>query len=136
MAERGWKPVSANFLQSNGVATHWPAYEAGCINAGLPALRADWRSLVELIVDALGWRDLVDLTQLRAVFHDLEGRGRKRCTLMRDILEARGVDHHPGDGDEGSGNRRLTQPVTSTRGSPARSHSRVHSRVLRCVCVL
>lgn len=49
-AERGWKPVSANFLQSNGVATHWPAYEQGCVNAGLPALRADWRVCKSIFV--------------------------------------------------------------------------------------
>ena len=49
-AERGWKPVSANFLQSNGVATHWPAYEKGCTNARLPALRADWRVCKSIFV--------------------------------------------------------------------------------------
>ena len=49
-AERGWKPVSANFLQSNGVATHWPAYEQGCTNARLPARRADWRVCKSIFV--------------------------------------------------------------------------------------
>ena len=49
-AQRGWKPLSANFLQSNGVATHWPMYEQGCSIAGLPALRADWRVCKSIFV--------------------------------------------------------------------------------------
>ena len=49
-AARGWKPMSANFLQSNGVATHWPAYEQGCVNGGRPALRADWRVCKSIFV--------------------------------------------------------------------------------------
>jgi alkanesulfonate monooxygenase SsuD/methylene tetrahydromethanopterin reductase-like flavin-dependent oxidoreductase (luciferase family) len=42
-AERGWTPISANFLQPPWVASHWPMYEAGCIRAGRKARRADWR---------------------------------------------------------------------------------------------
>ncbi len=49
-AERGWSPVSANFLQSNGVATQWPMYEQGCINIGQPARRADWRVCKSIFV--------------------------------------------------------------------------------------
>ena len=49
-AQRGWKPLSANFLQSNGVATHWPMYEQGCVLAGLPAHRADWRVCKSIFV--------------------------------------------------------------------------------------
>ncbi|MGH7013682.1 MAG: LLM class flavin-dependent oxidoreductase [Stellaceae bacterium] len=42
-AERGWTPISANFLQPPWVASHWPMYEQGCAKAGRKALRADWR---------------------------------------------------------------------------------------------
>lgn len=42
-AERGWKPISANFLQTPWVASHWPMYEQGCAKAGRSALREDWR---------------------------------------------------------------------------------------------
>ena len=42
-AERGWTPISANFLQPPWVASHWPMYEQGCANGGRPARRSDWR---------------------------------------------------------------------------------------------
>jgi len=42
-AERGWTPLSANFLQVPWVASHWPRYEEGCAKAGRPARRGDWR---------------------------------------------------------------------------------------------
>jgi alkanesulfonate monooxygenase SsuD/methylene tetrahydromethanopterin reductase-like flavin-dependent oxidoreductase (luciferase family) len=42
-AERGWTPISANFLQPVWVASHWPMYEQGCKNVGRPAKRSDWR---------------------------------------------------------------------------------------------
>ena len=42
-AERGWMPISANFLQPVWVASHWPMYEQGCRAAGRPARRSDWR---------------------------------------------------------------------------------------------
>jgi alkanesulfonate monooxygenase SsuD/methylene tetrahydromethanopterin reductase-like flavin-dependent oxidoreductase (luciferase family) len=42
-AERGWMPISANFLQPPWVASHWPMYEAGCTTAGVVARRSDWR---------------------------------------------------------------------------------------------
>ncbi len=62
-AERGWKPISANFLQSNGVATHWPMYAQGCANIGEPALRADWRVCKSIFVaddDAAAERYVMD----------------------------------------------------------------------------
>lgn len=42
-AERGWTPISANFLQPAWVASHWPMYAKGCANAGRVADPADWR---------------------------------------------------------------------------------------------
>lgn len=38
---RGWAPISANFLQANLVATHWPCIAEGYANGGHAA---DWRS--------------------------------------------------------------------------------------------
>jgi alkanesulfonate monooxygenase SsuD/methylene tetrahydromethanopterin reductase-like flavin-dependent oxidoreductase (luciferase family) len=49
-AQRGWKPVSANFLQPNWVATHYPGYEKGCELAGLKASRQDWRVCKSIFV--------------------------------------------------------------------------------------
>ena len=49
-AKRGWKPISANFLQPNWVATHYTGYEQGCTEAGLPASRADWRVCKSIFV--------------------------------------------------------------------------------------
>jgi alkanesulfonate monooxygenase SsuD/methylene tetrahydromethanopterin reductase-like flavin-dependent oxidoreductase (luciferase family) len=42
-AERGWTPISANFLQPAWVASHWPMYAKGCANAGRIPHAADWR---------------------------------------------------------------------------------------------
>jgi len=58
-AERGWTPISANFLQPPWVASHWPMYEQGCKNAGRVARRADWRVAKSIFVcedDALARR--------------------------------------------------------------------------------
>jgi alkanesulfonate monooxygenase SsuD/methylene tetrahydromethanopterin reductase-like flavin-dependent oxidoreductase (luciferase family) len=49
-AERGWSPISANFLQPAWVASHWPMYAKGCANAGRPALPADWRVAKSIFV--------------------------------------------------------------------------------------
>src|SRR3546814_17433774 len=43
LGERGWIPVSANFLQSKWVASHWPNYVEGCANVGQVADPAVWR---------------------------------------------------------------------------------------------
>jgi alkanesulfonate monooxygenase SsuD/methylene tetrahydromethanopterin reductase-like flavin-dependent oxidoreductase (luciferase family) len=49
-AERGWTPISANFLQPPWVASHWPMYEKGCANVGRKALRSDWRVAKSIFV--------------------------------------------------------------------------------------
>jgi alkanesulfonate monooxygenase SsuD/methylene tetrahydromethanopterin reductase-like flavin-dependent oxidoreductase (luciferase family) len=41
-AERGWTPISANFLQPVWVASHWPMYRQGRENAGAAARPEDW----------------------------------------------------------------------------------------------
>ena len=49
-AERGWSPISANFLQPAWVASHWPMYAKGCANVGRAALTADWRVAKSIFV--------------------------------------------------------------------------------------
>src|SRR5580704_1406191 len=49
-AERGWTPISANFLQPPWVGSHWPKYEEGCKNAGRVADRRDWRVAKSIFV--------------------------------------------------------------------------------------
>src|SRR5438105_3515610 len=49
-AERGWTPISANFLQPPWVASHWPKYLEGCKNAGRVADRRDWRVAKSIFV--------------------------------------------------------------------------------------
>ena len=42
-AARGWKPITANFLQPQWAATHWPMYARGCAEGGHRADPSDWR---------------------------------------------------------------------------------------------
>jgi alkanesulfonate monooxygenase SsuD/methylene tetrahydromethanopterin reductase-like flavin-dependent oxidoreductase (luciferase family) len=42
-AERGWLPISANFLQPKWVASHWPMYAEGRKRAGAAPDPKDWR---------------------------------------------------------------------------------------------
>jgi len=49
-AERGWMPISANFLLPEWVATHWPRYVEGRKNAGAAAAPADWRIAKSIFV--------------------------------------------------------------------------------------
>jgi alkanesulfonate monooxygenase SsuD/methylene tetrahydromethanopterin reductase-like flavin-dependent oxidoreductase (luciferase family) len=42
-AERGWDPISANFLLPQWVATHWPKYVEGCEAGGRRAEMENWR---------------------------------------------------------------------------------------------
>jgi very-short-patch-repair endonuclease len=52
---------------------------------------------VERAVDEALRRRIVTLRALGRVASDLEGRGRLRCTVMREILEHRTPGYHPGD---------------------------------------
>src|SRR4051812_47863975 len=42
-AERGWTPISANFVHPWVIKTHWPKYAEGCTRAGRAARPEDWR---------------------------------------------------------------------------------------------
>jgi alkanesulfonate monooxygenase SsuD/methylene tetrahydromethanopterin reductase-like flavin-dependent oxidoreductase (luciferase family) len=50
MAERGWLPISANFLLPEWVKTHWPNYVEGKKNIGQAANTADWRVAKSIFV--------------------------------------------------------------------------------------
>jgi len=50
MAERGWSPISANFLLPKWVATHWPNYAEGRRNIGAVPDPADWRVAKSIFV--------------------------------------------------------------------------------------
>ena len=50
MAERGWLPISANFLMPAWVKTHWPNYVEGKKNIGKVADPADWRVAKSIFV--------------------------------------------------------------------------------------
>lgn len=50
MAERGWLPISANFLLPKWVATHWPNYAEGRRNVGAVPDTADWRVAKSIFV--------------------------------------------------------------------------------------
>jgi alkanesulfonate monooxygenase SsuD/methylene tetrahydromethanopterin reductase-like flavin-dependent oxidoreductase (luciferase family) len=49
-AERGWLPISANFLLPEWVATHWPRYQEGRQKAGAVAAPAEWRVAKSIFV--------------------------------------------------------------------------------------
>jgi alkanesulfonate monooxygenase SsuD/methylene tetrahydromethanopterin reductase-like flavin-dependent oxidoreductase (luciferase family) len=49
-AARGWEPISANFLQPNWVASHWPMYRQGCEAGNRPAEAANWRIAKSIFV--------------------------------------------------------------------------------------
>jgi alkanesulfonate monooxygenase SsuD/methylene tetrahydromethanopterin reductase-like flavin-dependent oxidoreductase (luciferase family) len=49
-AERGWDPISANFLQPKWVKTHWPNYAQGCEKGGRKAEPANWRVAKSIFV--------------------------------------------------------------------------------------
>jgi very-short-patch-repair endonuclease len=63
----------------------------------LTAVVRPW--VVERAVDEALRRELVTLRSLAQVAEDLEGRGRRRCTVMREILERRTPGYHPGDSE-------------------------------------
>jgi len=49
-AERGWTPISANFVHPWVVKTHWPKYAEGCARAGREARSDDWRVAKSIFV--------------------------------------------------------------------------------------
>lgn len=49
-AERGWQPISANFLLPQWVASHWPRYVEGRKKVGAVASPAEWRVAKSIFV--------------------------------------------------------------------------------------
>jgi alkanesulfonate monooxygenase SsuD/methylene tetrahydromethanopterin reductase-like flavin-dependent oxidoreductase (luciferase family) len=50
MGERGWQPISANFLLPEWVKTHWPNYVEGRAKAGHGAKPSEWRVAKSIFV--------------------------------------------------------------------------------------
>jgi alkanesulfonate monooxygenase SsuD/methylene tetrahydromethanopterin reductase-like flavin-dependent oxidoreductase (luciferase family) len=48
--ERGWSPISANFVPASVLRTHWEGYARGCATAGRPADPAEWRVARSVLV--------------------------------------------------------------------------------------
>jgi very-short-patch-repair endonuclease len=63
----------------------------------LTAVVPDWT--VERAVDDALRQKIVTLSRLAAVADDLHGPGRRRCTVMREILVARASGYHPGESE-------------------------------------
>ena len=63
----------------------------------LTAIEPPW--IIARAVDESLRRKIVTLQALAQVAEALEGRGRHRCTVMREILEHRQPGYHPGDSD-------------------------------------
>ena len=61
----------------------------------LTAVAQPW--VVERAVDEALRRKIVRLEDIGAVAESLEGRGRRRCTVMRDILDRRSPGYDPGE---------------------------------------
>jgi very-short-patch-repair endonuclease len=74
-----------------------PATSAARTLCDLTAVEQPWK--VERTVDEALRRKIVTLRSLARVAEALEGRGRLRCTVMRDILEHRGPGYDPGESD-------------------------------------
>jgi alkanesulfonate monooxygenase SsuD/methylene tetrahydromethanopterin reductase-like flavin-dependent oxidoreductase (luciferase family) len=49
-AERGWTPISANFVHPWVIATHWRKYAEGCRRAGREPRHGDWRVAKSIFV--------------------------------------------------------------------------------------
>ncbi len=79
----------------------------------LTAVVRPWK--VERAVDEALRRKLVSLRTLARVADELAGPGRRRCTVMRGILEHRAPGYHPGESDP---ERRLAD-VLVRAGLPA-----------------
>ena len=75
-------------------------------------------------------RKLVTLRALARVAEDLDGRGRRRCTVIREILERRAPGYHPGDSDP---EKRIAELlVRAGLPSPTRQHRvRLGTRTVR-----
>ncbi len=84
----------------------------------LTAVVRPW--MVERAVDDSLRRKLVTLRALARVAEDLEGRGRRRCTVMREILDHRTPGYHPGDSDPEQRIARLL--VQAGLPEPTRQH--------------
>src|SRR5207248_6635125 len=94
----------------------------------LTAVSSPWT--VEQAVDEALRRKLVTLRTLAHVAEDLDGRGRRRCTAMREILSRRAPGYHPGDSNP---EKRIAELlVRAGLPTPTRQHRvRLGTRTVR-----
>jgi len=91
-AERGWDPISANFLQPQWVKTHWPNYALGCAKGGRRADPANWRVAKSIFVaddEATARRYATDPSgpyffYFRSLFEKLKHAGRANLFKTRE----------------------------------------------------
>lgn len=48
--EKGWSPISANFVPAEVIASHWDMYAKGCASRGLAADPSNWRVARSVLV--------------------------------------------------------------------------------------
>lgn len=77
------------------VVDHIPVSSVARTLCDLTAVAPAWT--VQRAVDEALRRKILTLRSLARVAEALEGRGRLRCTVMRDILEHRRPGYHPGE---------------------------------------
>ena len=91
---RGWIPISANFIPSRDVATHWPLYAEAAEKAGRPADPSVWRVARNLLVTE-------SEAQARDILADPDGLFHFYFPLSAQPAPAAG-----GEGDRGCARRR------------------------------
>jgi len=117
-----WSPMHADVLHNI------PVTSAARTLCDLTAVTRPW--MVERAVDEGLRRNIVTLRRLAQTADALAGRGRRRCTVMREILEHRLPGYHPGESDP----EKHIAEVLVRAGLPAPVHQhrvRIGSRVLR-----
>jgi very-short-patch-repair endonuclease len=95
-----------------------PATSVARTLCDLTAIERPW--IVARAVDEALRRKIVTRRSLARVAEALEGRGRHRCTVMREILEHRAPGYHPGDSNP---EKRIAELLVRTGlPEPTRQH--------------
>jgi very-short-patch-repair endonuclease len=117
-------PTAADITRQHGIPVSSPARTLRDLTAVVPS----W--VVEHAVDEALSRKLTSLAQLRRVAEPLQGRGRSRCTVMRDILDRRSEAVEPGESPQEHRLARLL--VREGLPRPVQQHQvRLGSRTVR-----
>lgn len=84
--QRGWLPISGNFLLPQWVKTHWPKYRDGCAEAGRDADLDDWRVAKSVFV-----ADDLETARRYATSPDGPYYGYYRSIVTKMLRSGRGV---------------------------------------------